>query len=58
MAAFVFVLLPEKVIYRDKGLQTTESLVPEGLFSPSRPSSATGTPNGGTPTGFEPEPPP
>jgi hypothetical protein len=39
-AAFVFVPLPEKVICRDKRLQTTGSLVPEGVFTPSRSSSA------------------
>ena len=45
-AAFVFVLLPEKVICKDKRLQTAGSLVPEGVFTSSRSSSAGWHPNG------------
>jgi len=38
-AAFVFVLLPQKVICKDKQLQTTESLVPVSLLGTELPPS-------------------
>lgn len=50
-AAFVFVLLPEKVICKDKRLQTAGSLVPEGVFILQDHQVPVGTPNG-TPNGI------